>query len=83
MHILPIVLFPVSVAYTSPGTYFGTRDEYNALNFEQRLSQNATVSVSVLDDWLGIVGNWAETEALKIVGGIVRLISKAIDMSDS
>jgi hypothetical protein len=38
--------------------------------------------VSVLDDWLGIVGNWAETEALKIVGGIVRLLSKAIDMSE-
>ncbi|KAJ7460835.1 hypothetical protein FB451DRAFT_1563275 [Mycena latifolia] len=47
------------------GTYFGTRDEYNALNFEQRLMQNATVRkkrycvrVSVLDDWLGVVGNW-------------------------
>ncbi|KAJ6547857.1 hypothetical protein B0H10DRAFT_1313861 [Mycena sp. CBHHK59/15] len=52
------------------GTYFGTRDEYNALNFEQRLTQNATVSVSVLDNWLGIVTNWAETEALKLVGGI-------------
>ncbi|KAJ7319269.1 hypothetical protein DFH08DRAFT_390041 [Mycena albidolilacea] len=53
------------------GTYFGTRDEYNALNFEGKLTQNATaVSVSVLDDWLGLVGNWAETEALKIVGGI-------------
>ncbi|KAJ7708857.1 hypothetical protein B0H17DRAFT_1191356 [Mycena rosella] len=53
------------------GTYFGTRDEYNALNFEQRLTQNATaVSVSVLDDWLSLVGNWAETEALKLVGGV-------------
>ncbi|KAJ7825391.1 hypothetical protein B0H14DRAFT_3468579 [Mycena olivaceomarginata] len=53
------------------GTYFGTRDEYNTLNFEGKLTQNATaVSVSVLDDWLGLVGNWAETEALKIVGGI-------------
>ncbi|KAJ7825374.1 hypothetical protein B0H14DRAFT_1287454 [Mycena olivaceomarginata] len=53
------------------GTYFGTRDEYNALNFEGKLTQNGTaVSVSVLDDWLGLVGNWAETEALKIVGGI-------------
>lgn len=54
------------------GTYFGTRDEYNQLNFEQRLTKNATaVSVSVVDDWLSIVGNWAETEALKIVGGVV------------
>ncbi|KAJ6474697.1 hypothetical protein C8R47DRAFT_708277 [Mycena vitilis] len=52
------------------GTYFGTEAEYKALNFEQRLAQNATVSVSVLDNWLGAVGNWAETEALKLVGGI-------------
>ncbi|KAJ7132332.1 hypothetical protein C8R44DRAFT_612480 [Mycena epipterygia] len=53
------------------GTYFGTRDEYNQLNFEQRLTKNATaVSVSVVDDWLSIVGNWAETEALKIVGEV-------------
>ncbi|KAJ7493223.1 hypothetical protein B0H11DRAFT_1718318 [Mycena galericulata] len=56
------------------GTYFGTQDEYNALNFAGRLTQNnatATVaSVSVLDNWLGIVGNWAETEALQIVGGV-------------
>ncbi|KAK6978117.1 Reticuline oxidase [Favolaschia claudopus] len=53
------------------GTYFGTRDEYNALNFEGRLTQNATSkSVSVLDSWLGVVGNWAETEALKLIGGV-------------
>ncbi|KAJ7812680.1 hypothetical protein B0H13DRAFT_1666088 [Mycena leptocephala] len=63
-----VIIFELGMIIS--GTYFGTRDEYNALNFEQRLSQNATVSVSVLDDWLGIVGNWAETEALKIVGGI-------------
>ncbi|KAJ7780247.1 hypothetical protein DFH07DRAFT_467953 [Mycena maculata] len=53
------------------GTYFGTQDEYDALNFTGRLvGTNATASVSVLDDWLGIVGNWAETEALQIVGGV-------------
>ncbi|KAJ7825380.1 hypothetical protein B0H14DRAFT_2322974, partial [Mycena olivaceomarginata] len=53
------------------GTYFDTRDEYNQLNFEARLTQHATaVSVSIVDDWLGVVGNWAETEALKVVGGI-------------
>ncbi|KAJ6561051.1 hypothetical protein DFH09DRAFT_921212 [Mycena vulgaris] len=38
------------------GTYFGTREEYDALSFEQRLTKNATaVSVSVLDDWLGVL----------------------------
>ncbi|KAJ7483149.1 hypothetical protein FB451DRAFT_1393290 [Mycena latifolia] len=64
-----VVIFELGMIIS--GTYFGTQDEYNALNFEQRLTKNATaVSVSVLDDWLGIVGNWAETEALKLVGGI-------------
>ncbi|KAJ7118607.1 hypothetical protein C8R46DRAFT_1260938 [Mycena filopes] len=64
-----VIIFELGMIIS--GTYFGTRDEYNALNFEQRLTPNATaVSVSVLDDWLGVVGHWAETEALKIVGGI-------------
>ncbi|PVF96030.1 FAD-binding domain-containing protein [Serendipita vermifera] len=52
------------------GTYFGTREEYDALQFEQRLGKNATVSVIQLDNWLGTVANWAENEALKLIGGI-------------
>ncbi|KAJ7221928.1 hypothetical protein C8J57DRAFT_1536494 [Mycena rebaudengoi] len=52
------------------GTYFGTEEEYKALNFEQRLSKNAKVEVSVFDDWLGSVANWAENEALQLLGGI-------------
>ncbi|KAJ7623614.1 hypothetical protein FB45DRAFT_926242 [Roridomyces roridus] len=53
------------------GTYFGTLDEYNALNFTGRLNQRVTnTSVTVLDTWLGMVGNWAENEALEVVGGI-------------
>ncbi|KAJ7726915.1 hypothetical protein B0H16DRAFT_1591743 [Mycena metata] len=64
-----VIIFELGMIIS--GTYFGTRAEFNALNFEQRLTPNATaVSVSELDDWLGIVDNWAETEALKIVGGI-------------
>jgi hypothetical protein len=53
------------------GTYFGTQAEYDALNFESRLAQNATVTVHTLDNWLGAVTNWAEEEALKLIGGIV------------
>ncbi|KAG8810357.1 hypothetical protein FRC18_004098 [Serendipita sp. 400] len=52
------------------GTYFGTQEQYNALQFEQRLAQNATVSIHTLDNWLGTVSNWAENEALKLIGGI-------------
>ncbi|KAF7345272.1 hypothetical protein MSAN_01903900 [Mycena sanguinolenta] len=62
-----VVLFELGMIIS--GTYFGTEEEYKSLNFEQRLSQNATVSVTVFDDWLGAVGNWAETEALQLVGG--------------
>jgi hypothetical protein len=53
------------------GTYFGTQAEYDALNFESRLAQNATVSVTTIDNWLGAVTNWAETEALQLIGGVV------------
>ncbi|KAJ7065290.1 hypothetical protein C8F01DRAFT_738244 [Mycena amicta] len=63
-----VIIFQLGMIIS--GTYFGTRDEFNALNLQGRLAQNATVSVSVLDTWLGVVGNWAETEALKVVGGI-------------
>ncbi|KAK6978121.1 hypothetical protein R3P38DRAFT_497939 [Favolaschia claudopus] len=63
-----VVLFELGMIIS--GTYFGTKAEYDALNFEKRLAQNATVSVNTLDNWLGAVGNWAETEALKLVGGV-------------
>ncbi|KAJ7825397.1 hypothetical protein B0H14DRAFT_2820741 [Mycena olivaceomarginata] len=63
-----VVLFELGMIIS--GTYFGTKAEYEALGFEKKLAANATVSVSVLNDWLGAVGNWAETEALKLVGGI-------------
>jgi hypothetical protein len=41
------------------------------LQFEQRLAQNATVKVTALDNWLGTVLNWAENEALQLIGGVV------------
>ncbi|KAF7371030.1 Glucooligosaccharide oxidase [Mycena sanguinolenta] len=62
-----VVLFELGMIIS--GTYFGTEDEYKALNFEARLAQNATVSVTLIDDWLGAVANWAESEALNLVGG--------------
>ncbi|CAK5273813.1 unnamed protein product [Mycena citricolor] len=63
-----IIIFELGMIIS--GTYFGSRDQYNALDLERRLGQNATVTVTVLNDWLGTVGNWAENEALKLVGGI-------------
>jgi hypothetical protein len=57
------------------GTYFGTKEEYDALQFEQRLGKNATVQVIQLDNWLGTVAKWAESEALRLIGSLVRLYS--------
>ncbi|KAF8166625.1 hypothetical protein K438DRAFT_1921468 [Mycena galopus ATCC 62051] len=62
-----VVLFELGMIIS--GTYFGTLDEYNVLNFTQRLGANATTSITEVDNWLGAVANWAETEALQLVGG--------------
>jgi hypothetical protein len=55
------------------GTYFGTRAEYDILNIEAELGIGSLIKVDVIEDWLGAVLNWAENEALQIVGGIVSL----------
>ena len=57
--------------HISIGTYFGPKSEYDALGFQDKLAQNATVKVVELQDWLGLVGHWAETEGLKLIGSVV------------
>ncbi|KAF2261924.1 FAD-binding domain-containing protein [Lojkania enalia] len=51
------------------GTYFGPKAEYDKLNISSRLPSKDE-SVIVLNDWLGVVGHWAEDLALEIGGGI-------------
>ncbi|TFK61310.1 FAD-binding domain-containing protein [Pluteus cervinus] len=63
-----VTVMPMGMVIT--GTYFGTQAEYKALNFESRLAVNATTSITVFNDWLGLAANWGETEALKLLGGI-------------
>jgi len=64
-----VIIFQLGMLIS--GTYFGTRDQFDSLNFLGRLSNsNATVAISTIDTWLGIVGNWAETEALQLIGGV-------------
>ena len=53
------------------GTYFGTREEYEALGIESQLAGNASVTITEFDSWIGLVENWAENEALSLAGGIV------------
>ena len=62
--------FFVGLSYAT-GTYFGPKAEYDGLGFEAKLAQNAVVKTTVFDNWLGSVGNWAQTEALQLIGGIV------------
>ncbi|KAJ6485687.1 hypothetical protein C8R45DRAFT_1074889 [Mycena sanguinolenta] len=59
-----VIVFELTMIIS--GTYFGTEQEYKALNFEQQLTrtQNATVSTAVLDDWLGVVDNWPKKRYL-------------------
>ncbi|KAK1221872.1 hypothetical protein PQX77_015306 [Marasmius sp. AFHP31] len=52
------------------GTYFGPQSEFEALKFDEQLGQNATSKSVTLDNWMGTVSNWAETEAIKLLGGL-------------
>ncbi|KAF2728744.1 FAD-binding domain-containing protein [Polyplosphaeria fusca] len=51
------------------GTFFGPRSEYDALNISSHLPSHSS-SIIELQDWLGVVGHWAEDIALEIGGGI-------------
>jgi hypothetical protein len=61
------ILSPLGLVIT--GTYFGPQAEFDALNISSRLPDSDD-KVLVLDDWIGVVGHWAEDVALKVVGGI-------------
>ena len=52
------------------GTYFGTEDEFNALDIGSVFPEFSDSKVVVFNDWLGIVAHWGETTALKLVGGL-------------
>ncbi|KIM38539.1 Glucooligosaccharide oxidase [Hebeloma cylindrosporum] len=52
------------------GTYFGTQAEFNLLNLGVQLGPGAVAKVNVFKDWLSSVLNWAEQEAINLVGGI-------------
>lgn len=51
------------------GTFFGTKKEYDAMDIGSQFP-GANGSAIVLQDWLGLVGNWAEEVALVATGGI-------------
>lgn len=51
------------------GTYFGPKEEWNALNLTSVFPTASNRKITVLNDWAGLVGNWAEEVALQIAGG--------------
>jgi hypothetical protein len=52
------------------GTYFGSQEQFDALNLTSVFPAATTSNVVVFDSWLGQVSNWAEDIALTIGGGI-------------
>lgn len=52
------------------GTYFGTHDEFEALNITSVFPDFSDSSVLVLNNFAGLVANWAENVGLTI-GGII------------
>jgi hypothetical protein len=52
------------------GTYFGSQDEFNALNLTSVFPDATTSSVTVFNDWMGLVAHWGEDVALTLGGGI-------------
>lgn len=52
------------------GTYFGTKQEYDAFQMDEKFPGTDDKKVVVFRDWLGLVGNWAETVALQLGGGL-------------
>jgi Berberine and berberine like/FAD binding domain len=52
------------------GTYFGPQSEFDQLNFGSIFPDNGNKSVVVMNDWLGVVSNWAQSGFEALGGGI-------------
>ena len=52
------------------GTYFGTREEYDAIMKTAKFPGNASKHTILINDWLGTVANWWEDVGLHLVGGV-------------
>jgi len=52
------------------GTFFGTEQEFDALNLTSVFPDASGSNVIVFDDWAGLLGHWGEDVALQLGGGI-------------
>lgn len=62
-----LTIFEDSIIIT--GTFFGTKKEYEDLDLGSQFPGVNGTSI-VFQDWLGLVGHWAEDAALKLGGGV-------------
>lgn len=53
------------------GTYFGTRAEFDRLGIEEKLGNGSKSSIDTFENWEAAVLNWAQQEAINLVGGVV------------
>jgi hypothetical protein len=52
------------------GTYFGTKEEYDAIMKDAKFPGNASKHTILINDWLGTVANWWEDVGLHLAGGL-------------
>lgn len=52
------------------GTFFGTQEEFYALNLTSVFPNVSSRKITVFNDWAGLVGHWAEDLGLQLGGGI-------------
>lgn len=52
------------------GTFFGTKEEFEALELESHFPANQGSNVTVFQDYLALVTTWAEDAALELGGGV-------------
>jgi hypothetical protein len=52
------------------GTFFGSQEEFSALNLTSVFPDASASNVIVFSNWAGLLGHWAEDVALQLGGGI-------------
>lgn len=51
------------------GTFFGSKEEFDALNLQNLFPQNHKSTIIEFNDWLALIVHWTEDVGLHLVGG--------------
>ncbi|KAJ5340303.1 hypothetical protein N7541_009427 [Penicillium brevicompactum] len=64
------------------GTYFGSKEEWEAFKIEKHFPPSNPANIVTLTDWMGMLGSGAETLTESVVGGIpVPFYSKSMSFT--